>query len=368
MAQTSMPNVGTGGVGTKTVLGGQPGSTFNSIFESGIRGPAPAIKRAVVALPDRASLGPDPTRIVLPTVTRDAFGMPDRTGIDATAKAASDALIERDNPTQSSAFKNIMGAQGERSSAIQDEVRRAAQDSASRAGYAGGFNASVRQANADRFKADAEAGYTAAGQVREQGGEMYKAASSALTGLMSSYNDALTKSNVAYATTKAEQEKAQATIDFGLSQMVQDKNLSFMEATNAAHMLQGQLDQAYNGSLIDVARYNQMSSSLDKQLANEQARLAEQGRQFDVGLSSRERQAQLERDAQMARLQTSEGGANSRFDKGNATNLAGMNNQAAADQARLREQRRQFDKQMAAKAGPKPGSTFAGIQSPMAYK
>lgn len=306
MAGTSQSSLGTVGVGTKTVFGGKAGDTFTGILNSGTRGPAPAIKRAVVALPDRGALGPDPTRIVLPTVTRDAFGMPDRTGIDATAKAASDALIERDNPTQSNAFRNIMGAQSERSSAIQDEVRRTAQDSASRAGYTGGFNASVRQANADRFKADAEAGYTAAGQVREQGGEMYKAASGALTGLMSAYNSALTASNVAFATTRAEQEKAQATIDFGLSKMVQDKNLSFMEATNAAQMLQGQLDQAYNGSLIDVARYNQMSLSLDRQLANEQARLKEQGRQFDLTRADSQRSVDLAL-AEAAKNRTSRG-------------------------------------------------------------
>jgi hypothetical protein len=361
MAATSMAEnnsrsiVGKGSVGISGTFAPKAGDTFSSIFSSSSKlGPPPAIKRALVTLPNKADLGPDPTRIVLPTVTRDAFGMPDRTGIAMTEQAAANALKERDDPTHSNAFRDIMGAQSERSSAIQDEVKRAAQDSASRAGYTGGFNASVRQANADRFKVDAEAGYTAAGKIREQGTTMYAAASSALTGLMSAYNDALTKSNVAYATTKAEQERAQGTLDFGLSKMIQDKNLSFLEATNAAHMLQGQLDQAYNGSLIDVARYNQMSLSLDRQLANEQARLAEQGRQFDLSRGDQNRQF----DAGLA-------AKTSQADKDRALAYATSNSASQASRDALAEQKREFD----AKQKPQgPGKVISGIYKNEAEK
>jgi hypothetical protein len=110
---------------------------------------------------------------------------------------------------------------------------------------------------------------------------------------MSAYNSAMTASNVGFATTKADQAKAQATIDLGFSKMIQDKNLTFMDATNAAKMLQAQLDQAYNGSLIDNAKYAQMSQSLAAQLAFEQARLKEQGRQFDITHADSQRSVDL---------------------------------------------------------------------------
>jgi hypothetical protein len=322
-------------------------------------------------------------------VDRKDFGNPDRTGIDEAAKAAREAAKNFNDPTQTSAFKAAMGLAAERGASALGEVERSGRDAASRAGYTGGFNAAAKAANADRFKATAEAGFAGVASIRDQEADMYGKASGALASLMSAYNSAMTASNVAFATSKADQARAQATIDLGFSKMIQDKNLTFMDATNAAKMLQAQLDQAYNGSLIDNARYTQMSQSLAAQLASEQARLKEQGRQFDLGrldqnrqfnqgrtdaadarsiererLAASERQSAAERAAAASRQAAAEAAATGRTNIGEAGANRRADTQAGLGQSQLLEQQREFDistKEKKKKASGGMGSTLSGI-------
>lgn len=275
------------------------GTSFNSVFSN--KAPGAPIKPAKVTMP--AYPGGDPTRPVLPGVDRKDFGSPDRTGIDEAAKEAAAAAQGFNDPTSTGAFKAAMGLAAEKGASAVQDIARQGRDAASRAGYTGGFNVHAKQADAERFKAISEAGFAGVASVRDQEAQMYGHASSALASLMSAYNAAMTASNVAYGTTKAGQAQAQATIDLGFTKMVQDKNLSFMDATNAANMLQAQLDQAYNNSMIDNARYTQMTQSLQAQLAMEQARLKEQGRQFDITRADAQRNTalQLEEAAKLRR-------------------------------------------------------------------
>jgi hypothetical protein len=280
--------------GTKGV-----GSSFTSAFTSGGKAPGAKIKPAKVTMPNKNDFGPDPTRPIVgaPDViarpNRKDFGMPDRTGIANAAKTANQAAKNFNDPTNSLAFTSLMGLASEKGASAMSEVDRANRNAASKAGYTGGFSSMTKQADAERFKALSEAGFAGAASVRDQEADMYGKASSSLSSLMSAYNSAMTASNVAFAGTLADRNKSQAelnldakkqqaVLDLGFSQLVQTKNLSFADATSAANQLQAQLDQAFNNSLIDNAKYDQMSASLQAQLATEQARLKEQGRQFDL--------------------------------------------------------------------------------------
>jgi hypothetical protein len=294
IAGTSVSTVGRGP--GNSVLG----TSFNQVLKNAPNAP---IKPPKVTMPNAAGYGPNPERPLIPGVTRKDFGMPDRTGIDAAAKEAAAAVRGFNDPTSTGAFKAAMGLAAEKGASAVSEYQRTGRDAASRAGYTGGFNVGAKKADAERFKALSEAGFAGVASVRADEANMYGHASSALSSLMSSYNSAITASNVGFATTKAAQAQAQATIDLGFSKLVQDKNLSFMDATNAANMLQAQLDQAYNGSLIDNARYSQMTQSLQAQLAMEQARLKEQGRQFDITRADSQQNTnlQLEEAAKLRR-------------------------------------------------------------------
>jgi len=289
-----------GGTLTRGQTGGGfgVGSSFGTII-SGSKPPNAAIKPPKVGMPTKSDYGPDPTRPIvgatspIPTPKHSDFGHPDKTGIQEAANVANQAAKNFNDPTNSLAFKNLMGLASEKGASAMSEVERNARNSASKAGYTGGFNAITQQADAERFHALSEAGFAGAQTIREGEADVYGHASSSLASLMSAYNASMTASNVAYgnavadanktqAEINADAKKQQAVLDLGFSQLVQQKNLSFADATNAARQLQAQLDQAYNGSLIDNAKYNQMSASLQNQLMMEQARLKEQGRQFDL--------------------------------------------------------------------------------------
>lgn len=295
------------------------GNTFSKVFKNG--GPPNAkITPSKVKMPDKGNYGPDPTRPIVGGTTpiampdRKAFGTPDRTGIKQAANEANQAARDFNDPTNGAGFKAAMGLASEKGASAMGEVARNARNTASRAGYTGGFNAITKQADADRFKALSEAGFAGVAAEREQSADMYGKASSSLSSLMGAYNSAMTASNVAFgnavsdrnksqAQIDADAKKQQAVLDLGFSQLVQEKNLSFADATNAANQLQAQLDQAFNNSLIDNAKYDQMSASLQAQLAMEQARLKEQGRQFDLSRadSKEARDLALEEAAKLRR-------------------------------------------------------------------
>jgi hypothetical protein len=279
------PFGGTGIGGTVVASRGGVGggvSGFNSVVNGKNGPPNAAIKPPKVERPSWGDYGPDPIHPNIPLPNRSDFGHASREGIDA-AKLDVNAFRKGFNdPTSTNAFKDIMSLASNQGASALSEINRGSREAASKAGYTGGFSTRGKEADAARFAALSSAGFEGAGKVRADEGAMYGKALDNLTAMIGNVNNNNTASNIAFGNAVGDAHKSRAESDLAFSKLVQDKNLSFADATAAAKNLQAQLDQAYNGSLIDNARYNQMSASLQAQLQMEQARLKESGRQFDV--------------------------------------------------------------------------------------
>jgi hypothetical protein len=152
-------------------------------------------------------------------------------------------LGEYNNPTGSKAYGDIMGLASERSAINSAEEQRLAREASQRRGYGGG--SAGRRAASDRAVALALAGGEAATGIREQAGGMYKTATEGYAGLVGGYNQQMSQRNLAYA-----------------------------GALNEAKQLQAQLDSAFNNQLIDAAKYEQMSASVQAQLDFQREKLA----------------------------------------------------------------------------------------------
>jgi len=256
-------------------------SLLSNILMNG-RAPGAKIARPVVQTPNRGDYGQPGARPTITTPNRSDFGTPSREGINAASAAAGKARHNFNNPTASLAFQNLMNLAQEQTGSAEAEISRESRDAASRAGYTGGFGSRARAAGNDRLHALAEAGFAGAAKVREDELGMYNTAQGSLTELIKGANAEQGASNRAFGGALASAHEAQGGLDLGFSKLVQERDLSWAEAKGEAQRLQAQLDQAYNGSLIDNARYTQMSASLQAQLESERNRLAESKRQFDL--------------------------------------------------------------------------------------
>lgn len=200
-----------------------------------------------------------PVDIKRPVVERPAFGdygAPNREGIGEQRGEALGFLGEYNNPTKSDAYGNILNVANERTAIAAAEEGRVSREAAQRRGYGGGgASATSRRAAQDRMVALALTAGEAATSIREQGGEMYKGASKNYTDLVGGYN----------------------------AQMA-DRNMQYAGALQEARRLQAELDSAFNNQLIDAAKYEQMSSSIEAQLEAQREKLAEEKRQFDLSL------------------------------------------------------------------------------------
>lgn len=236
-----------------------PGSGWgdsSSEFFSGIKGPPPPIKKATVGAVDPGK-----------------FGMPSREGLDQLQGQTLGAYHEFRNPTESGAFKNLMSLTAERTSRLAQEEGRQANSNAQRRGYGGGAaSLTAAQAVRERMGAMAESGFAGAHAIRDQAAGVYGSAVAAYGGALQTHNAAIAQ-----------------------------RNQAIFEATTQAQQLQANLDQQFNDSLIDAAKYTQMSSSLeaahkrallDAELRREE--LEENARQFNVTSNERTRQFDIE--------------------------------------------------------------------------
>lgn len=259
------PNVGSMGVS-------RSGSSILSGILFGGKAPGAPISRPTVAMPNKGNYGNPGPRPMIGLPDRKDYGKPSSAGIGDAAKTAKTAAKNFNDPTNSAAFKNLMALSQEQTGTALFEIMREKRDAANRAGFTGG--APDRAGASDRMRALAEAGFAGAAAVRKDELGLYDAAQSSFTDLQTAYNAEMGKANQAYASDLTSTRQAQAGLDLGFSKLVQERDLSFADATAEAQRLQAQLDQAYNGSLIDNARYNQMSASLAAQLESERMRLA----------------------------------------------------------------------------------------------
>lgn len=267
--------------GSSVSRSGTSGSSLSTILMQG-RAPGAKITRPKVAGPSRGDYGTPGPRPTIALPNRSDFGTPNDEGIGGAASAASRARRGFNNPTGTAAFGNLMNLAQEQTASAEAEIGREAKDAASRAGYSGGFGSRARAAGSDRLHALAEAGFAGAAKIREEELGMYNTAQGSLTDLITSRNAQMGESNRAFGGALASAHEAQGGLDLGFSKLVQERDLSYAEAKGEAQRLQAQLDQAFNGSLIDNARYEQMSTSLAAQLESEKMRLAEGKRQFNM--------------------------------------------------------------------------------------
>lgn len=192
------------------------------------------------------------------------FGMPSREGLNETLGDVRTFRGGFLDPTHTGAFRNIMSLAGERTATAAEAASRDARRATAARGYAGGFEDVARQSARDRMRAVAETGFAAAQGVQEQYGEQYRAALPAYTSLVGGYN-----------------------------QQMAQRNLAVGQAMQDARIKQAELDSAFNSQLIDRARYEQMSRSLEETTRSRVAALAEQAREFDISQGFEERQAGL---------------------------------------------------------------------------
>lgn len=285
---------------------GSPGSSMLSNILLQGRAPGAPIQRPTVPLPNRGDYGTPGSRPTITNPTRGDFGTASDAGIKEAATEAGSALRGFNDPTHTAAFRNLMNLSQEQTGTAAAEIDRESKDAASRAGFTGGFGARARAAGNDRLHALAEAGFAGAASIRDQQAGVYNTAEGALTSLLNTRNQEQGAGDRAFGSALASAHEHQGDLDLGFSKLVQERDLSWADAKSEAQRMQAQLDEAYNNSMIDNARYTQMSASLAAQLESERNRLAESKREFDLTRSdslAAQRQAELE----AARNRTSQG-------------------------------------------------------------
>jgi hypothetical protein len=323
----------TGGSVRSNFIGGTAGGG-GGMFDIFNSGPANApIKPPKVRGPNPSDYPTPGTRPVIGAPNRSDFSSPEmdaslkhqQGNIDVTRGDVRRAASGFNDPTHTSAFANLMGLADSQTSSTADEARRQAQENTSRAGYAGGFQGAAKQAALDKMKAVAGEGFAGAAQIRKEEGDQYQRASESMNSQINSYNQAETAMNTQFGQALAARNSDQAHVDLGFAQLVQTAQLGFADAKAKANELQAQLDEQFNNSMIDNAKYNQMSRSLAVEWQLAQQKIKEQAREFDVGTS----QGNLDRAEKQRE-----------FDKNNALGFAGVNAQQLGTQNAIATQGR----------------------------
>lgn len=307
------------------------GTNFKSLVSGKPNAP---IKKATVAMPNRGDFGGPVTAPTIEGPTRASYGKPDMGGLLATRKAAEDAKFGFQNPTGTSAFKNLMSLANERTGAQESEIARGASDASQRRGYAGGFEDSAASAQADRMSALAQTGFAGAAQIRAEEGDMYGKAIGAFTQLQDSYNQAKSAGDISYASDLTKTHIAQAEAGLHALDLNSQQGLAYADAVNQAKRQQAQLDSDFNKDLIDNNRYIEAQRQLAAQLMMQREALQAQATAQDKTLAARKREFEAE---------------------------------SAFKEKQFGEQKREFDKNLlanpntATRALPRPGKSFSGF-------
>lgn len=281
--------------------GGKIGTSFTNIVSGKPNAP---IKRPIV---ERPSMGDFGAPVQAPTIqgpNRKDFGTVDPAGIKKAAFDANRALKGFNDPRSTKAFQDLMGLASERTAAGVANRRKDAALATQRSGSKVGYEDEARQAERDRMSALATAGFEGAASIREQQAGVYQAAEGAFAQLQTSYNAAKQAGDTAFANALTETNFKNAEAQLQAAGLNMEQKLAYGNALNEARKLQAQLDQQFNNSLIDNNKYIEGQQQIAAQLlAQQQAleqhkkefefeskfkeqQLAEQQRQFDLGLKA----------------------------------------------------------------------------------
>lgn len=308
--QGGIPGAGGGGIASGGAGGGGFGGTdfksllgtnFSKMFSGAPNAP---IKPPVVKMPSPGDFGTPVSFENVPMPSRSDFGTPSQEGIVEAASEARQALQGFNNPRGTQAFSNLMGLASEVTARQAGEARRRAADAAQRSGYSASRANVTRQSERDRMLALAETGFQGAATIREQQGAVYATAKAAFAELQSAYQQAKAAGDIAYANAVTATHFKNAEMALGAAGLNIQQKLAFGNALNDARKTQAQLDQAYNNSLIDNNRYisaqqqiaaqllatqmalAQKSWQFQQEMAFKSKSLAEQMREFDLGLKA----------------------------------------------------------------------------------
>lgn len=272
--------------GSATGGSGKVGSSFKSIYGK----PNAPIKRPVVAGPNKGDFG---TEVQAPTISgpnRKDFGTVDRAGLDAAAIASANALKGFNNPRGTAAFKDLMGLADVQTSRQAGERQRGAREASQRSGSRVGYEDEAREAERDKMKALAETGFEGAANIRESQLGLYNASEGAFTQLQTSYNQAKQAGDTAFANALTETNFKNAESQLQAAGLNMEQKLAYGNALNEARKLQAQLDQAFNGSLIDNNKYIEGQQQIAAQLLAQQQALEQHKKEFDFESRFKEKQ------------------------------------------------------------------------------
>lgn len=282
------------------------GTSFTNIVSGKPNAP---IKKPTVTLPSKGDFGPSVGAPTIAGPDRDAFGRVDKNGIKEAASAAHNALAGFNDPRSTKAFQNLMGLANEQTARQEGERRRGAAEAVQRSGSKVGYEDEARQADRDRMLGLAEAGFEGAASIREQEAGVYATAEGAFTQLQTSYNQAKSNGDIAFANALTETHFKNAEAQLQAAGLNMEQSIAYGNALNESRGLQAQLDQAFNNSLIDNNRYIEGQKQIAAQLLAQQQALeqhkkefefeskfkekqfAEQQREFDLGLKADPRTA-----------------------------------------------------------------------------
>lgn len=239
-------------------------------------------------MPSRGDFGTPGATPTIERPNRGDYGLGERDtalarkGVVQSAAEARKAAFGFRNPTETGAFKRLMGLANETTAAQAGERSRQAKDAAQRRGYAGGFEDTERQSQADQMTALATAGFAGAEAVQEQFGEQYGRAIGAFASLQEGYNNAMVTGNTTYAKDLTETRIQQVQAQLGTMQLNQQQQIEYGRALNEARQAQAALDEQFNKDQIDNHRYIQANQQIAAQLAASMAALNQRSHEFDV--------------------------------------------------------------------------------------
>lgn len=260
--------------GSKTNIG----SSFKTLTSGA---PKADIKRPIVERPNPGDFGSPVGAPTIGAPNRKDFGTPSGFGIKQAAQEASDALKGFNDPRSTKAFQNLMGLASEVTARQVDERRRGAADASQRSGFSVGREGEAREAERDRMRGLAEAGFAGAASIREEQAGVYATAKSVFAQLQTSYNEAKSAGDIAYAQALTQTHFKNAENTLAAAGLNMQQKLAYGGALNEAKMLQAQLDQQYNNSLIDNNRYIEAQQQIAAQLLAQEMALKQRAKEFE---------------------------------------------------------------------------------------
>lgn len=196
--------------GTKNLLQSLGIPSFSDFFG---KGGATNFGPGFQGMPTLEDLGP------LTRPTREDFLNPAQRGALPGQKDLNAARRGFENPTQTSAFRDLMSLASSRTASANEAALDERRTAAMRRGFSGGFEDSERRASRDRMRALAETGFEGAEKVREQEMARYTPALEAVTAAArqreaqdaeaaQSYGKSISEYNAAATAREAERNEA----------------------------------------------------------------------------------------------------------------------------------------------------------------